>query len=146
MPYRNDDEAMRAQCQSLRRQLASREAESVDLTRNNEELGATLAAFGRQRISEAERQVASQRLSRNGGLRGAAIALAIVTSALWIINISLWTDEPSTMQADHIEPVEEFPRPAITQMQHSVVQRRSDGSYTVTTHVPSNAVRHSDSP
>lgn len=73
--YRNDHEALLAQCDALRGELANAKAGSEELTNIQTELEAKLAALAGARISEAEKVVASRRLTIRGVVIGLSVSL-----------------------------------------------------------------------
>lgn len=101
MAYRNERDALQAQCDTLRRQLAESEAGSETLQEANDNLKATLEKLGALRISEAERQIATGDLSRRAKLVGVAVTLFVVVLVLTGVNFYVWQGQDEAP----VEPV-----------------------------------------
>lgn len=113
-PYRSDHDALVAQCDSLRSQLAQAAAGSAELEEVRAQLETKLAELEKSRISEAERGLAGKHLKVRGAFLG--VGLSVVCAGLIFLYVTNDDDENSASQAQettwfakaraHCNPVE----------------------------------------
>jgi hypothetical protein len=94
--YRSDQEALVAQCDALRSELANAKEGSAELAAKQLELEAKVAELAKSRITEAEKGIAAKRVSVRSGFLGVAFSVLVAGGVAGYV--VLQADDPGEPQ------------------------------------------------